>query len=213
MKHILRTVLLILLSVGLVISVYFYLQHNVTIWAYSMDNNYNVEDLQVNIAELYVKNYDGDAAYNVLNRNKILYTLANKIPYQVANVLFKVDYFYSDPYSVSKEYGTIGLKGRLISDKFTNVNTHEYFTKNLEIGIIDDINKYYSSRLTTKYEDNNNFIEFLSEGNRFPLNKLNSNLKIYIKNKQQNNIQEYNVSPKFIRNNYGYFNRVPNDFN
>lgn len=211
MKKTLKIALLILTSIWLVISAYFYLQHNVTIWNYSIERSYNVEDIQVNITEVYVKNYE-DGTYNVLNRNKTLYTLAKKLPFQVVSVLFKLNYFYSDPYKVSKEYGTIGLRGRLISDKFTNVNTHEYFTKNLEVGIIDDINKYYSSRLTTKYEDNNNFVEFISEGNRFPLNKLNSTLKIYIKNKQTKDIQQYDISPKFIKNNYGYFKKVPNDF-
>lgn len=212
MKHILKIASLTLLTLGLVISAYFYLQHNVSIWSYSTDMNYNVEDVHINIVEMYVKNYESNATYNVLN-NKLLYTLASKLPPRVVGVLFKINYFYSDPYSISKEYGIIGLKGRLISDKFYNVNTHDYFTKNLEVGIIDDINKYYSSRLTTKYEDNNNFIEFLSEGKRFPLNKLNGDLKIYIKNKQTKDIQQYDISPKFIKNNYGYFNRVPNDFN
>lgn len=213
MKRIFKVVLLLLVSFLLVISAYFYLQHRVSIWHYSIDRNFNVEDVQINITEMYVKNYERNKNYNVLNRNNIFYTLANKLPYKAVYVLTRIDYFYSDPYSVSKEYGTIGLKGRVISDKLTIADMQDFFAKNIEIGIIDDTDRYYSRGLTTKYENNNYFIEFMTEGDKFPLDKLNKKLKMYIKNKQTKDIQQYDVKSKFIKSNYGFFKRVPNDFN
>lgn len=210
MKRILVKLLLVIFTFWLFVSSYFYSQHNITVWNYSINKHYDINNVKIDITEIYVKNYEGNQ--NLLEKQSSLYDLIIKLPSNLVTPIFQLNYFYSKPYSISKKYGTIGLKGKFISDTFKDEGSIEIFTNNLEIEIVDDIDVHYSNARGTMHEDGSNIVDFNSEGRNFPLEKLNGNLKIYIKNKQQNKTQQYTIEPKFTKKVYGFFDKKPREF-
>ena len=210
MKRIWVKLLLVIFTFWLFVSSYFYFQHNITVWKYSINNHYEINNVKIDITEIYVKNYEENQ--NLLEKRSSLYDLIIKLPSNLVTPIFQLNYFYSKPFLISKKYGTIGLKGKFISDTFRDERSIEIFTSNLEIEIIDDIDVHYSNAGGTMHEDGSNIVDFKSEGSHFPLEKLNSKLKIYIKNKQQNNTQQYTIEPKFIKKVYGFFDGKPREF-
>lgn len=209
-KRIWVKLLLAILIFWLLVSSYFYFQHNITVWTYPINKHYDINNIKVDITEIYVKNYE--TSQNLFEKRSALINLAFKLPNNLVTPFFKLNYFYSKPYKTSKKYGTIGLKGRLISDSFIDDQTIGKVTSNLEIEIVDDIDVHYSSSGGTRHEEGSKIVDFISEGRNFPLQKLNSKLKIHLKNKQENDSQQYSIEPKFIKMTYGFFNQKPKEY-
>lgn len=211
-KRILIRLLLVILTCLLLVSTYFYFQHRITYWNYSVNNEYKVSNAKVEITEIYIKNYE-ENENSIFEKRRAIFDLIGKVPIYVATPLFKLNYFYSKPYKkIDNKYVTIGLKGKIISDTFIDDKSIDAFRNNIVVEIVDDVDVHYSSRNGSMHEDGSRSINFRTEGRNFPLQKLNSKLKIYIKDKQLNSIQEYTIEPKFVKKVYGFFDKKPRDF-
>lgn len=186
--------------IWLVISIYFYYQHNVIVWHYPVNQQIELKDAKVHISEISVRNYRRDETYRI-NEN-LLWVIIQKLPHRIQGSFAKVCYFYSKPYIISEKFGVISVKGYILNDFPTEEN-------NIRIVVVDDIGFHYS-RSGWLRESENPIVEFETKGDYYPLEKLGSPLKILVRdNRDKDHPIEITVNPTFTRQSYGLFDRKP----
>lgn len=201
LKKALVKVILAFLLIWLVISVYFYYQHNVIVWHYPVNQQIELKDAKVDISEISVQNYRRNETYRYINEN--LFRVIQKLPHQIQGGIARVCYFYSKPYIISEKFGVMSVKGFILNDFPTEEN-------NIRVVVVDDIGVHYSSSSGWIRESENPIVKFETEGDYYPLEKLGSPLKILVRdNRDKDHPIEITLNPTFTRQSYGFFDRKP----
>lgn len=196
-------IIFVFLFVWLIVSIFFYTQHEIIIWNYQVNQQIELKDAKIDIEEILVRNYRSN---NNFYNNNLFYYIASKLPHQLPSCFLNICYFYSKPYDINDKYGVVSVKGRIISSGPMNDEP------NIKVDIIDDIGVHYSSTNWRRFEPNSNIVGFMTEGDFFPFEKLGSSLKISIKDKREDKTIEIIVSPTFTVHSYGFFDNKPKAF-
>lgn len=196
-------IIFVFLFVWLIVSIFFYTQHEIIIWNYQVNQQIELKDVKIDIEEIFVRNYRSN---NKFYNNSLIYDIASKLPHQLPLGFLKICYFYSKPYDINNNYGVVSIKGQIVSNGPINDE------RNIEIEVIDDIGVHYSSFNWRSFEPDSNIVGFMTGGDFFPFEKLGSTLKISIKDKREDKTTEIIVNPTFTGHSYGFFDNKPKVF-
>lgn len=210
MKKALGRVIIALLFVWLIVSIYFYMQHNTTIWRHTINQQVDLGDVKIHIEEISVRNYQRND--RLILKNDFINGLAVKLPQQMILPFFTVVNFYSKPYVINKDYGVVGVKGQYISDHFRNDEQINNILENIFIAVVDDIGVHYKRSSTQSHQSGSDVIDFETGGDYFAFEKMDSALKVVIKDKREEKTTEISVLPNFTKESYNFFNKMPELF-
>ncbi|ATW26322.1 hypothetical protein [Candidatus Formimonas warabiya] len=74
---------------------------------------------------------------------------------------------------------------------------------------MDEVGIHYARSHWAQYESENDWVDFGTEGDFFPYEKMDHPLKIFIKDKRDDQTIEFSVQPHFIKKSYSFFHQPP----
>ncbi|QZY54384.1 hypothetical protein [Crassaminicella profunda] len=150
---------------------YYYVQHRIMIWQYTINQEMDLKDVKVKIEEVILENNNGRF------------------------------------YKYNNELLLLRLKGRIITNKSLSNSDANVMRKNIDIEVIDEVGANHSSGGRCQYEDGSNIVSFEVRGNLFPIDRINNELTIIVKDKMNNFSDEIKVKPEYNKKTHRFFSR------
>lgn len=192
-------ILLFIFLVWLAVTIYFYFQHQVTIKRHVLDNKVELENANVVVNEILIK----DVKNKAMDFEDWRYTFGAKLPVAWHMPFVQICSFYSQPYE-ELPYDIIELRGKVILNE--EIGEEESLWDYYDIKIVDEVGVHYSSGRSVAYEGSNIYY-FAVRGNYY--NRNLSNVDIIIKEKSSEYMETIPVKLNWQALKYNYFNRPP----
>lgn len=192
-KKVMKKVLLILPLLWAAVTIYFFTQHFVTVYTYTINESMVISNYRVDIKNIEIADFtrrsdvDGYSHFSYVGY---------RLPHFLVEPFFKVVFFYSRPFTFSSERGTSKLSATVVSDDFIGKGSIDLFSL-LDITIKDDIEVHYDNRRSYRHENDSNTISVEIQGDRFPMAKLNSVLTVKVTDKRTGTNKNLEIHPQF----------------
>ncbi|SMB86106.1 hypothetical protein SAMN00017405_1118 [Desulfonispora thiosulfatigenes DSM 11270] len=204
MKKVWLKVFLVVIVIWLVITIYFYNQHKISIKRCVVDTKVNYEGNIIKFDELVLT----DRKPNYIEFDGWHFKVGTRLPRFLQKPFLATSYFYRKPYrelqyNEDKKYGIIELRGTLIRE---NLDEKYFDSIRDKIDLIDD--QGVSLPLHRDGMEFNESTFFFYKQNSF-FDKSIEQITIGIKDNNDNIVTTIPIKLKWQIENYNYFNRMP----
>lgn len=204
-RGIIKWILLSIMSIWIIVSVFFYFQHRIQVDRYYVGKYIEFDDFSVLVKNIERYNFEQNG------RNYPDEILKLNLPWKITLAILKINYFYSQPYHINNESYKYEVNCEII------FNPEFIDSENVTKKISDTIGIYLYQDATTSlkeptgnkiaYESNKNVMHFMFSG------KWQENYSKGLKIINNDNGEEYviPIEKPYVANTYGYFNRRVDD--
>ncbi|SMB86113.1 hypothetical protein SAMN00017405_1121 [Desulfonispora thiosulfatigenes DSM 11270] len=198
-------VLLVIVSIWLVITIYFYNQHKISINRCVIDKHIAYENTIIKIDELVVTDHEK----NYVMFDSWHFKVVPRLPGFLQKPFLLTSSFYRKPYkeleyNEDHKFGIMSLKATIFEK---NLDPEYLHNINEKIHLMDDQGNYLPT--TENGTDNEDYISFFYKKNK-RFDKSIENINIVLKDDKDNIVTTIPVNLKWQIENYNYFNRMPN---
>ncbi len=199
--------LLFLLMLWLIISLYFYRQHLLTVKSIPLNENIQVGDTKIYLRELSLVDFErkqfdyGHLPWYAEFGNRLPQFL--RLPYHSA--VFSIVTFYSSPYTFDDTYGKAALSGYYLSPALSL--DARVLPETVDIWLAGTYEVGYLGGTLTNHSENSNLHFFQIRGNNVPLDV--KELYIMINDKVNNKNYKIPIKLDWETKTYTFFNPCP----
>lgn len=201
-------IFLILIIVWLVITIYFYNQHKVSIKRCVIDKSVVYEDSIIKFDEIVLT----DFKQNRFGFENWRWDIVDNLPVFLHRPFMAISYFYSKPFEKlenndDNQFGVLELRGNLIGE---NLDDEYYQNINEKISLIDEKgNDILGTASGSNFSSETNILYVYKQNEYF--NKERKISKLVIKDDNDNIVTSIPLNIKWETENYNYFHRIPSE--
>lgn len=196
-------ILFFIILIWLVVTIYFYYQHQITLQRHVVDKTVELENASVVLKEILLS----DVERKHIDFDDWRYNLGPILPASLYVPFMKICSFYSQPYQeLNFNARNIELRGKLLFNEEISIEESSVLWENYDINLVDEDGVHYGSGYTTIYQGEN-IIYFAVSGDYYK--KELTKVDIIINEKSSGSSQIIPVNLNWQPEKYNYFKRPP----